>query len=169
METQKGVTVAQLNQKQDVLLVFLRFFGCTFCREAISDLSSVYEQLKKRKVRLVFVHMARDPELPDSFFTRYQMPDVDHVCDPACYFYQQFGLVKSTPGQLVSFGNWIRGFQSAVIEGHGFSIQNESLGDGFQMPGVFFIRSGQVANSFIHKMPFDRPDYLKLVQESLDD
>ncbi len=35
-------------------------------------------------------------------------------------------------------------------------------GDGFQMPGVFLIKDGEVIKSFIHKTAADRPDYLVL-------
>lgn len=163
MDTNHGVSVSDLSRQSDVLLVFLRFFGCTFCREAISDLSSIKVELDKRNITLVFVHMARDQETPDTFFSRYQLKSVHHVADPTCYFYQQFGLVKASPGQLMGFRNWVRGFQSAVIEGHGFTQPDESLGDTFQMPGVFYLREARVLNKFVHKMPYDRPNYLELV------
>jgi hypothetical protein len=38
------------------------------------------------------------------------------------------------------------------------------LGDGFQMPGVFVIREGEVREHFIHRLASDRPDYAKLVE-----
>jgi hypothetical protein len=164
METNYGVSVSQLNAENDVLLVFLRFFGCTFCREAISDIAAIQSKLESYAVKLVFVHMARDPETPDTFFSRYQLSDVHHVTDQTSYFYAQFGLVKASQGQLMGFRNWVRGFQSAVIEGHGFTKPDDALGDVFQMPGVFVLRNGKVINQFIHRMPYDRPDYLSLVQ-----
>jgi peroxiredoxin len=164
MVTDTGASLSQLHEGGEVLLVFLRFFGCTFCREAISDLSLIKDQLDEKGVRIVFVHMSRDQETPDEFFARYNLKGVAHISDPSCYFYRLFGLVKATPGQLVSFGNWVRGFQSAVVAGHGIGRQSENNGDGFQMPGVFYLENKKVKNAFIHKMPFDRPDYMSLVQ-----
>ncbi|MCC7246762.1 MAG: hypothetical protein IT269_13845 [Saprospiraceae bacterium] len=55
--------------------------------------------------------------------------------------------------------NWIRGFQAAVIEGHGTDMQTEDMGDGFQMPGVFLLHKGEIIKSFVHQYPYDRPDY----------
>ena len=55
----------------------------------------------------------------------------------------------------------MRGFTAGVINGHGVGSQ---LGDGFQMPGVFIIREGEVREEFIHKLASDRPDYEQLVK-----
>lgn len=60
--------------------------------------------------------------------------------------------------------NWIRGFQATVVEGHGTAHHNEELGDGFQMPGVFVLHKGEIRSSFIHRYPYDRPDYEEICQ-----
>jgi hypothetical protein len=60
--------------------------------------------------------------------------------------------------------NWIRGFQAVVLEGHGATYHSEELGDGFQMPGVFVVHQGEIRNSFIHRNPYDRPDYEEICQ-----
>ncbi|MBK8557720.1 MAG: hypothetical protein IPL65_19115 [Lewinellaceae bacterium] len=59
--------------------------------------------------------------------------------------------------------NWVRGFQAGIIEGHGFAHQSEELGDGFQMPGVFVVQKGVIKHAFVHKAPYDRPDYEEIV------
>jgi hypothetical protein len=60
--------------------------------------------------------------------------------------------------------NWIRGFEASVVEGHGATYHSEELGDGFQMPGVFVLHQGEIRNSFIHRFPYDRPDYEEICQ-----
>ena len=55
----------------------------------------------------------------------------------------------------------MRGFSAGVVKGHGIGAQ---LGDGFQMPGVFVLRDGQIRESFIHKLSSDRPNYEKLAK-----
>ncbi|MFN8816592.1 MAG: hypothetical protein ACK5ZV_07645, partial [bacterium] len=35
--TSGGQSVAELSMRSPVLMVFLRHFGCTFCREALAD------------------------------------------------------------------------------------------------------------------------------------
>lgn len=154
-----GETLAVLAEQQPVMLVFLRFFGCSFCREAISDIAAKRKSLESKGIRLVFVHMAADAEIANTFFKKYKLYPVDHVADPAKVFYRAFGLGAITTRQLLGFTSWIRGFQAAVLEGHGGHYQSEELGDGFQMPGVFVVYQGQIRSSFVHKHHYDRPDY----------
>ena len=159
-----GESLANISDEQPVLLVFLRFFGCSFCREAISDIARRRKKLEKKGLRIVFVHMAPDPDTAVKFFKKYKVYPIDHIADPEKQYYQAFGLGRGTPQQLFGLMNWIRGFQAAVIEGHGATYHNEDLGDGFQMPGVFVLYQGKIINSFIHRYPHDRPDYEEICQ-----
>lgn len=158
-----GSSLAQLSDEQPVLLLFLRQFGCSFCREAISDISKRRRRLEAQGVRIVLVHMAQEIETAEKFFRKYKLYPIDHIQDPEKRFYQAFGLGRGTPVQLFGLMNWIRGFQAGVIEGHGFAFQDEGLGDGFQMPGVFVLHKGQVKHSYIHRHAWDRPDYEEIV------
>jgi len=164
MTENSGESVAQMAEQQPVLLVFLRFFGCSFCREAISDIAKRRKKLEKRGLRIVLVHMAPLPETAEAFFKKYRLFPIDHIADPEKNFYRAFGLGRGTPQQLFGLMNWIRGFQAAVIEGHGAAYQSEELGDGFQMPGVFVLYKGEIRNSFIHRYAHDRPDYEEICQ-----
>lgn len=157
-----GESLAEIAEQQPVLLVFLRHFGCSFCREAISDIAKRRKRLEARGLRIVMVHMAQDREVAEQFFKKYKLFPVDHVSDPGKRFYREFGLGRGTPQQLFGLMNWIRGFQAGVIEGHGFDYHQEDIGDGFQMPGVFVLSKGQVKHSFIHQNAWDRPDYEEL-------
>lgn len=159
-----GVSVAQMADEQPVMLIFLRFFGCSFCREAISDIAKRRKALEDQGFRLVFVHMAPDPELAEKFFKKYKLYPIDHICDPEKNFYRAFGLSRGTPQQLFGLMSWIRGFQASVLEGHGATYHSEELGDGFQMPGVFVLHKGEIRNSFVHQHPYDRPDYEEICQ-----
>ena len=47
MCTNKGNTLGQMSEKNPILLVFLRHFGCTFCREAIDELSKKKANIEK--------------------------------------------------------------------------------------------------------------------------
>lgn len=158
-----GESLAHLAEASPVLLVFLRHFGCSFCREAISDISKQRKRLEKNLVRIVFVHMSPDQKTAERFFRKYKLFPIDHISDPDKRFYQAFGLGRGTPAQLFGLMNWIRGFQAGVIEGHGFGYHSEELGDGFQMPGVFVLHKGKILESFIHRNAWDRPDYEAMV------
>ena len=161
MLTNTGVTVAELSHSRPVMLIFLRHFGCTFCREALADLAARRADIEARGTQLVFVHMSPD-DVAERYFARYDLPGVLHVSDPACRFYRAFGLVKGNFRQLFGLQSWIRGFEAGVVNGHG--VGTRQLGDGFQMPGVFVIQDAEVRESFIHQLASDRPDYTALSQ-----
>lgn len=159
MVTNEGVNLYDLSGAKPVLLVFLRHFGCTFCREALADIAEEREKIESSGSELVFVHMTEN-EIAERYFNRYCLEGVQHISDPGCIYYSEFGLVKGNFTQLFGLQSWIRGFSAGVVAGHGIGTQ---LGDGFQMPGAFVIQDGRIINSFIHKLASDRVDYLDLV------
>lgn len=159
-----GENLAEMTENQPVMLVFLRHFGCSFCREAIFDIASVRPQLEEEGLRVVLVHMAPEVETAEKFLKRFKLWPVDHISDPEKRFYRAFGLGRGAPAQLFGLMSWIRGFESAVVNGRGVDAPSEELGDGFQMPGVFVLHKGAVKNSFVHNMSHDRPDYLEIVR-----
>ncbi|MEM9884313.1 MAG: SelL-related redox protein [Bacteroidota bacterium] len=160
MHTQNRESVGDLSKRQPVLLVFLRHFGCTFCREALADIAERRLSVESSGIKIVFVHMSEN-KLAERYFNRYDLAGIDHVSDPSCLYYAAFGLTKGNFTQLFGLKSWVRGFQAGVLNGH---LVGAQLGDGFQMPGVFVISNGQVQNSFIHKIASDRPDYESLVE-----
>jgi peroxiredoxin len=159
-----GESLAEMTERQPVMLVFLRFFGCSFCREAISDIAKQRKKFETRGFRVVFVHMAPQAGLAEKFFKKYKLFPVDHISDPEKRFYAAFGLGRGTPQQLFGLMNWIRGFQATVLEGHGAELETPELGDGFQMPGVFVLHKGETVRSYIHRYAHDRPDYEEICQ-----
>ena len=160
MLTDKGESVTELSKKKPLLLVFLRHFGCIFCREALQDLSKLQDEILEKGGDLVFVHMS-DKDTAQNYFKKYKLRDPKWVEDANCTFYQDFGLLKGTFSQLFGFKTWVRGFDAAVIKGNGMSWKQ--LGDGFQMPGVFLVNKGEIQYSFIHNSIADRPDYLYIL------
>ena len=159
MITEEGRSVYDISLESPVLIVFLRHFGCTFCREALSDLSKKQETFKNQQVKLVLVHMS-DTLTAQKYFDKYQLKDFFSISDPECQFYKKFGLAKGTTNQLFGLRVWMRGVEAAVIEGHGMGPM---MGDGFQMPGVFLIQNGEIRDKFIHQLSSDRPDYGKII------
>lgn len=158
METNFGNSVAELSQDRPVMLIFLRHFGCTFCRAALAELSQKRYNIEAKGSHLVFIHMS-DYGTANRYFERYNLEGVEHVSDPSCQYYAEFGLVKGNFRQLFGFASWINGFSRGIIEGHGLG---QELGDGFQMPGVFVIQGGRVRESYVHKLSSDKPNYEKL-------
>lgn len=160
MTTNRGDTVKLLSLHQPVMVIFLRHFGCTFCREALAELSHKRASIESRGTKIVFVHMA-DDETADRYFNRYNLEGVDHISDADCEFYAALGLVKGNFRQLFGLTSWIRGFEAGILEGHGIGKQ---MGDGFQMPGVFIVQGGKIREHYIHKLSSDKPNYEKLAE-----
>jgi len=160
MQTNKGEDIHSISQSQPVLLVFLRHFGCVFCKEALDDLSKMVDKFDLKKVKLVLVHMA-EPALADQYFKNYKLSNASRVSDPDLNFYTRFGLLKANFSQLYGLSSWMRGFS---LQQKGFKSElAKQLGDHTQMPGIFTIRNGVVVDAYIHKKASEQPDYDSLL------
>jgi peroxiredoxin len=157
-QTQTGMSLMEMSRRWPTRVVFRRHFGCTFCREALSDLARVRHEVEKSGVRMVLVHMGSEDQA-ESFFRKYRMEDLPRVSDPHQSLYRAFGLTRGTFANLFGPKVWWRGFQAGILDRHGIGAL---VGDGFQMPGVFLIYHGEVIRSYRHQSAADRPDYLAL-------
>src|ERR1700732_4592555 len=98
IHTESGTSLLALAETSPVLLVFLRHFGCSFCRQAISDVAELRPELDRRGVRPVFVHLGT-PERAKPFFDYYGIGGVERVSDPEAAGYQRplFALSRVHP------------------------------------------------------------------------
>ncbi len=156
--TSTGQTIAQLSESKPVLLIFLRHFGCTFCREAMADVASQRSAIEASNTQIVLVHMS-DAALAETHLRKYNLTAIPHLCDPAQQLYKAMGLRRGTLGQLFGLKSWLRGFTAGILSGH---LVGKLAGDGFQMPGVFLISRGEIIKTFRHASAADRPDYTQL-------
>ncbi|MBK7232812.1 MAG: redoxin domain-containing protein [Saprospiraceae bacterium] len=159
LQTHSGKSILEISKYKQVLLVFLRHFGCTFCREALEEIRELEKKLNPNQVSIVLVHMA-EPSIAMSYFEKFKISHLEHISDPDCQLYQDFGLLKGRFNQLFGFRSWIRGVDAGIIKGHGWGVQ---LGDGFQMPGVFSIFDGKITSEFRHSYASDKPDYMSMI------
>lgn len=140
------------------LVVLLRSFGCTFCREAMSDVAALKSQIREAGAEIAFVH-AEPHTQADPWFERYGLGDVLHISDPGLLHYRAFGLGRTPATALVDPRVWTRGAASALA--HGFGVQDGEMVR--RQPGVFVVHDRQIRAEFRHKSPADRPDYLALI------
>jgi len=137
------------------LLVFLRHFGCIFCREMVSDLRSAAES---------------DPDYPDvliffqgsategrAFLRRY-WPEARAVADPEMALYELFGVRRGSffealgPSVLIAGGRARRkGFENG-----------DRSGDIWRMPGCFAVRGEKVIWQHRPAHAADHPDFARL-------
>lgn len=161
IRTESGASLLEFAQRSPVLLVFLRHFGCSFCRKAIGDVAELRGEFAKRGVRPVFVHLG-PPELAKVYFEYYGLNDVERVSDPeaAVYRHPVFALSRMNPlWHLVNPVVWAGWLKGAIFK-HGIG---KIEGDGHQMPGIFFLRGAKIVRRFVYRTIADEPDYLKLV------
>jgi peroxiredoxin len=155
--TQSGQTLGELLAGQPVLLVFLRHFGCTFCREAVEDISKKRATIETEGTRLAFVHLGTE-EKANSFFTSYGLEDAPRFADPDGQLYEAFGLVRAELRQYLNQESILR-MLVAWLHGHFVGLP---AGDIQRMPGAFLVKDGEIRKAFRHKLVSDRPDYLAL-------
>ncbi len=164
VNTNKNNNLYELSIERPVLLVFLRQFGCLYCRESLSDISSLLSEIESRNIKLVLVHMS-EYDLANTYLEKYQLDKEEQISDPLCSLYAKFGLVKGSVGQLFGLKVWARGFGQA-IKGNFYSLRQ--IGDALQMPGLFVLHKGKVENMFIHNSIADRPNYLKMMDDVIE-
>jgi len=159
--SQDGQTLASLAAQGPLFLVFLRHFGCTFCREAVAEISEKRQAIEANGNPLAFVHLGTEGKAK-WFFTPYGLVDVPRFSDPQGRLYETFGLVRAELRQYLNRESMVR-MLGAFLHGHfvGFPA-----GDVERMPGVFLLENGAIRKAFRHKLVSDRPDYLALATPS---
>jgi hypothetical protein len=156
--TQRGISLLERSREAPLLVVFLRHFGCMFCREALAQLARDRAWIEGAGTRLVLVHMATDPEA-EAFFGAYGLADVDRISDPRKWLYFQLGLGRASLWHFLDHRIWWRSFTAAILNRHGVG---RLVGDALQMPGAFLVHHGALVSAFVHRTPADRPDYRQL-------
>jgi hypothetical protein len=162
IHTESGADLLALAEASPVLLVFLRHFGCPFCRQMISDVAGLRGELATRGVRPVFVHQGT-PEVAQATFDYYRAGDVERIHDPQAAIYRNpaFMLGRMSPArQMLKPAVWL-GWLKGTVRKYGIG---EVHGDSSQMAGVFFLKDAKIVRKFIHRSMADQPDYLRLAR-----
>jgi hypothetical protein len=159
--TETGRSLLEVVDQSPVLLIFLRHFGCAFCRQALDQVAQIRDQIAARGAQPVFVHLG-SPERAKPYFDYYQLSTVERVSNPDASLYQHpaFALSRMNPYlTLLSLKVW-KGWLSGALRKYGIGRIEE---DGHQMPGVFFLKERKIVRGFRYQTIADEPDYLKLI------
>jgi hypothetical protein len=161
--SQRNARLDMLSAVAPTLVVFLRHEGCTFCREALSQLQDIQIRLQRLGFNLAVVHMG---SLMDGtiLMQKWKIDDVHHFSDPHCVLYRAFGLERGTWLQLFSPTVLKRGWK-AIRKGHGLG---RLAGDGFRMPGAFVVIDGQIVVTHRSSTVADHPNYADLISDMLE-
>jgi hypothetical protein len=159
--TETGRTLLELVDGSPVLLIFLRHFGCAFCRQTLDEVSKLRSVIEGRGVRPVFVHLGT-PERAKLYFDYYNLSDVERVSDPEASLYGRpvFQLQRKSLFSIVFVPKVWKRWLHGALRKYGVGLNKE---DAHQMPGIFFLRDRAIARAFRYKTIADEPDYLKLI------
>lgn len=157
--TQRGDSIAELSEQRPVLLVMLRQSGCTFCREALSDLREQRRAIEAAGAHIVLVHLSSESDFV-GMCERYGVDDLDRIEDTEAELYRALGLGRGSFGAVFGPFVWLRGLLAGMVGGHGIGALT---GDPLRMPGVFLVRQSRVVGTFRHRSVAERPNYVRLV------
>jgi hypothetical protein len=159
--TESGRTLLELVDESPLLLIFLRHFGCSFCRQTLDDVSKLRGGIEAKAIRPVFVHLGT-PERAKPYFDYYHLSDVERVSDPQASLYAQpvFSLGRKSAFSHFLVPTVLKAWLQGGIRKYGFGMIKE---DADQMPGIFFLRQRAIVRAFRYKTIADEPDYLKLI------
>ncbi|NNL67014.1 MAG: hypothetical protein HKP30_12275, partial [Myxococcales bacterium] len=134
------------------LLVFLRHFGCLFCRETLADVRAAAEASPDFPRPLFFFEGRRTEGR--AFLRRY-WPELRAVADPAGEFYDAFGVNRGGMREMFGPGVWSARSRAAA-KGH---RNGERSGDIWRLPGVFLAEGPAIRWAHEYRHAGDRPDY----------
>jgi hypothetical protein len=163
-----GKTLLEVAQQQPVLLVALRHLGCTFCREMVDDVLNLEKSFPEQTL-IVFMTTGNPSDTRTFFdlksdgFTDNISTNMTWTTDPERILYRQLDLKRGTFGQIFGLKSWIRVLSTDVFKKYGLGPLQ---GDGFQMPGLFWIENGAVKSSWKAESASDRVD-LNVIQSLL--
>lgn len=136
----KKSSLLEMSGKAPLLMVFVRHKGCTFCREALSELAKNIKPILAKGLKPYVVHMG--PESTSlELKNEYGLDSVEWISDPQKKFYAAFGLKRGSLNQLFGPRVVARGFVAGVLKGHGIGAIE---GDSLQMGGIFLVKKGVV-------------------------
>jgi len=142
------------------LFVFLRHFGCMFCRETIADLRACTAANAIYPKVLLF---AQAGPVEARTLLRDLWSEAHCVCDPDRRLYAAFGVERGTWRETLGPAVW-RARSRASAKGH---TNGERSGDVWMMPGAFLVQSEHIVWSHTYRHAADHPDFA-LIPELAD-
>jgi hypothetical protein len=142
------------------LLVFLRFFGCIFCRETVADIREASESQPDYPA-VLFVNQASPTEC--RAFVRRYWPDARVISDPNLEVYDEFGIGRAS--FIKALGPSVfRAYARAKAKGH---VQGAPAGDIWRLPGVIVADQARIVWSYTPSHAADHPDFGAIPQIAL--
>ena len=123
-----------------LVVIFLRHFGCSFCKETLFGLKTHSQSIQKLGARTVIVHMAEHSE-GQKVMEEYGLHETLHISDKDGIYYKYFGLPL---GRLHNLFNLRVLIKSLILVSKGRSLPQGVQGNPFQLSGVFIVKNGKI-------------------------
>lgn len=134
------VRLSDLWREKPLLLVFVRHFGCVFCRLEIARLRRLHPTLRER-AHVAVVIQSPPGKAREQLTGRYA-PPFAVLSDPERLSYRAYGWGALTIWQMLKPRVWARGL-AATLAGH---LPGKEEGDLRQKSGIVAIgRDGRIA------------------------
>lgn len=133
----RGDTLQGNLDPEGTMLVFLRHFGCMFCREMVADLRHLSETEGGRE-RILFFYQGTVPEGREFFGQHWSSARA--IADQPLRFYEGFGVRKATLAEAFSPAVWRSGMKT-WSRGHRPGLPQGSVR---QMPGLMWVQAGRI-------------------------
>lgn len=156
------VQLSSYRGKQNVLLFFSRYIGCSWCQMFIIDIKRNIEKLKELDTEVIVITESKEDVLK-KYAPSENESFLKMISDPQKKLYELYGVKKH--------GKW---FNTAVItESLKFLrylkdykyIKDGLKGDPLQAPACFVIgKDGRIKYSFISESIADHPDIEKIME-----
>ncbi|CAN5680950.1 hypothetical protein BH23CHL5_BH23CHL5_07920 [soil metagenome] len=122
----------------DTVLVFLRHFGCIFCRQHAKELSASAERIRLAGGQVVLIGMETPQEAAE--FARNQDVPFPVLSDADRSAYRAYGLPEGSIGQLAG-PKVVAASLRAVANGAGVG---KAVGNRRQLPGTYIVDNAGV-------------------------
>lgn len=153
------VSLGEFWAERPVVLLFVRHFGCVFCREQVNLLKKYIPEIRARGAEMVIV--GSGDEASAAAFREDLALDVPILVDPDLVSYRTAGLRRDLRAALSP--KRVRNAWRAFKDGY---RQRPVQGDPWQQGGVFVIAAGGEDILFAHvsDVPGDHPDPLAVLE-----
>ena len=161
VSTESGLSLQALASATPVLLVFLRHWGCSFCRETLHDLAKLQPEILARGFQLVFVHMGT-PARARPYFDYYRLAAIERISDPAQLLYRDpaFALTAKPVWRHLFDPAALRSALGGIVARHGIGLIHSEDAD--QMPGFFLLHHARVLDGYRYTSIAEKPDFLRM-------
>lgn len=154
-------SIAQMSEGKTVLVVFLRHFGCIFCRKLLQTLKDNKTLLDEKKIDPILVTMSNS-KTAQLYLNSYNIDQCDFISDSDRKLYRSFGVTRGKFYQIFGLKVWWKTFVLGVLQGYGFK---KTVGDAYQMSGVFLVKDSRVLKSFMPEYISDNFDLNEFLEK----